>query len=59
LAETEWKGPTRRRHKVNLRVRVSCTAPSPEAEEAWNQYLLRILRRAMAEDSVLGSGGSG
>lgn|GEM_PF-6485219 len=31
--------------RVQLRLRVSCSAPSPEAEEAWLQFLVRAMRK--------------
>lgn len=34
-----------RRPRVELRLRVTCSAPSPEAEAAWMEFLTRILRK--------------
>lgn len=43
--------PPRRGQRVKLRLRISCSEPSPHAEAAWNEYLLKMLRKGMQQDS--------
>jgi len=51
---SSYPEPTRPKTKsgrVRLKLRVSCTAPSKQAEKAWRDFLVRLLRKKLDQDN--------